>query len=231
MYPCLNIFITLNARGFIYPHFGKLIWSITKESKSCSTSKVRTIFTDRWSFHFQIVITSPWLYDYVNVLYLFWKYFLNKGNGGQQTFHGIADITRWICFIYFICFTWIGCNLYSCVLYSFLLHWKLFARFANCLKIDSSACYAAEVCVCGAMVSKVSHFFVYSYTVFFSRIPIIHRNCNVKGGGHLYFSVPLPPAHEHLPFPFNLKHELWWEAAIRRFTEEKLFWKFREFHS
>ena len=167
MYPCLNIFITLNARGFIYPHFGKLIWSITKESKSCSTSKVRTIFTDRWSFHFQIVITSPWLYDYVNVLYLFWKYFLNKGNGGQQTFHGIADITRWICFIYFICFTWIGCNLYSCVLYSFLLHWKLFARFANCLKIDSSACYAAEVCVCGAMVSKVSHFFVYSYTVFF----------------------------------------------------------------
>ena len=69
LYPRLHIFITLNARGFIYPHFGKLIWSTTKESKSCSTSKVRTIFTDRWSFHFQIVITSPWLYDYVNVLY------------------------------------------------------------------------------------------------------------------------------------------------------------------
>ena len=180
-------------------------------------------YCELWTCHYRLGADR--------IIPLFWKHFLNKGNGGQQTFHGIAD-SRWICFICFICFTWIGCNLFSCVLYSFLLHWKLFARFANCLKIDSSACYAAEACVCGGMVSKVSHFFcLFLYSFFFSRIPIIRRNCNVKGGGHLYFSMPLAPAHEHLPFPFNFKHELWWEAAIRRFTEEKLFWKFREFHS
>ena len=136
-------------------------------------------YCELWTCHYRLGADR--------IIPLFWKHFLNKGNGGQQTFHGIAD-SRWICFICFICFTWIGCNLFSCVLYSFLLHWKLFARFANCLKIDSSACYAAEACVCGGMVSKVSHFFcLFLYSFFFTHTDYSQKLQRERRGPSLLF--------------------------------------------